>query len=47
MSTTGKKEKKKKTTKTTHIWRLNNTPLNNQQITEESKKEIKIIIEMN
>ena len=30
-----------------NIWRLNNTLLNNQQITEEIKKEIKIGIEMN
>ena len=30
------------------MWRLNNTLLNNQQITEEiNKKEIKICIEMN
>ena len=43
MSTTGKK----KTIKNTDIWRLNNTLLNNQQITEEMKKEIKICIEMN
>ena len=28
-------------------WRLNNTLLNNQQITEEIKKEIKICIEIN
>ena len=28
------------------VWRLNNTLLNNQQITEEIKKEIKICIEM-
>ena len=41
MSTTGKK-----TIKNTNIWRLNNTLLNNQQITEEIKKEIKIYIEM-
>ena len=34
---------RKKTTKKTNIWRLNNTLLNNQQITE----EIKICIEMN
>ena len=40
MSTTGKK---KKTIKNTDIWRLNNTLLNNQQITE----EIKICIQMN
>ena len=33
--------KKKKTIKNTNIWRLNNTLLNNQQITEEIKKEIK------
>ena len=39
MSTTGKK----KTIKNTNIWRLNNTLLNNQQITE----EINICIEMN
>ena len=42
MSTTGKK----KTIKNTNIWRLNNTLLNNQQITE-VKKEIKMCIEMN
>ena len=39
MSNTGKK----KTIKNTNIWRLNNTLLNNQQITE----EIKIYIETN
>ena len=38
MSTTGKKKM---------IWRLNNTLLNNQQIVEEVKKEIKICIETN
>ena len=42
MSTTGKK-KKKTTIKNTNIQRLNNTLLNNQQITE----EIKIYIKMN
>ena len=31
----------------TNIWRLNNTLLNNQQITEEIRKEIKIFIETN
>jgi len=36
-----------KTIKNSKIWRLNNTLLNNQQITEEIKKEIKICIEMN
>ena len=29
------------------MWKLNNTLLNNQQITEEIKKEIKICIEAN
>jgi len=43
MSTTGKK---KKTIKNISIWRLS-TLLNNQQITEEIKKEIKICIETN
>ena len=38
---------RKKTIKNTNIWRLNNTLLNKQQITEEIKKEIKICIEMN
>ena len=33
--------------KNTNIWGLNNTLLNNKQITEEIKKEIKICIEMN
>ena len=42
MSTTGKK-----TINNTNIWRLNNTLLNNQQITEEIKKEIKICKETN
>ena len=37
--------RKKKTIKNTNIWRLNSTLLNNQQITEEIKKEIKICIE--
>ena len=44
MSTTGKK---RKTIKNYNIRRLNNLLLNNQQITEEIKKEIKICIEMN
>ena len=38
---------KRKTIKNSNIWRLNNMLLNNQQITEEIKKEIKICIEMN
>ena len=39
--------RKKKTIKNTNIWRLNNTLLNNQQIAEEIKKEIKLCIETN
>ena len=38
---------RKKNIKNSNIWRLNNTLLNNQQITEEIKKEIKICIETN
>ena len=38
---------RRKNIKNSNIWRLNNTLLNNQQITEEIKKEIKICIEMN
>ena len=38
---------RKKAVKNTNIWRLNNTLLNNQQITEEIKKETKIYIETN
>ena len=38
---------RRKTIKNSNIWRLNNTLLNNQKITEEIKKEIKISIEMN
>ena len=36
---------RRKTMKNSNIWRLNNTLLNNQQITEEIKKEIKICID--
>ena len=39
--------KEKKTIKNSNIGRLNNTLLNNQQIIEEIKKEIKICIETN
>ena len=38
---------RRKTIKNSNIWRLNNTLLNNQQITEEIRKEIKICIETN
>ena len=37
----------RKSIKNSNIWRLNNILLNNHQITEEIKKEIKIYIEMN
>ena len=37
----------RKTIKNSNIWRLNNTLLNNQKITEGIKKEIKICIETN
>ena len=33
--------KKKKTVRNTNTWRLNNTFLNNQQVTEEIKRETK------
>ena len=38
---------RRKILKNSNIWRLKNTLLNNQQITEEIKKEIKICIERN
>ena len=38
---------KKKTAKNTNTWRLNNTFLNNQQVTEEIKREIKKFLEAN
>ena len=38
---------KKKTARNTNTWRLNNTFLNNQQVTEEIKREIKKILERN
>ena len=37
----------KETIKNTNIWKLNNMLLNNQQIMEEIKKEMKICIETN
>ena len=39
--------KKKKTVKITNSWRLNNTFLNNEQVTEEIQREIKKILETN
>ena len=38
---------KEKAIRTTKIWRLNNTFLNNQQVTEEIKREIKKFLETN
>ena len=38
---------KKKTVRNTNTWRLNNTFLNNQQVTEEIKREIKKCLETN
>ena len=38
---------RRKAIKNSNIWRLNNTLLNNQQITEEIKKEIQMCIETN
>ena len=37
----------KKTVRNTNTWRLNNTFLNNQQVTEGIKKEIKTFLEIN
>ena len=37
--------KEKKTARNKNTWRLNNTFLNNQQVTEEIKKEIKKLLE--
>ena len=36
-----------KTVRNTNTWRLNNTFLNNQQVTEEIKREIKKFLETN
>ena len=38
---------KKKTIRNTNTWRLNNTFLNNQQVTEEIKREIEKFLETN
>ena len=38
---------RKKTVKNTNTWKLNNTLLNNQEITEEMKKKIKTYLETN
>ena len=39
--------KKEKTVRNTNTWRLNNTFLNNQQVTKEIKREIKKNLEAN
>ena len=39
--------KKKKTVRNTNTWRLNNTFLNNPQVTEEINREIKKLLETN
>ena len=39
--------KEKKTVRNTNTWRLNSTFLNNQQVTEEIKREIKKFLETN
>ena len=41
------KIRRKKTVRNTNTWRLNNRFLNNQQITEEIKREIKKFLETN
>ena len=41
------KKGKKKTLRNTNTWRLNNMFLNNQQVTEEIKREIKTFLETN
>ena len=38
---------KKKTVRNTNTWKLNNTFLNNKQVTEEIKREIKNFLEIN
>ena len=38
---------KKKTVRNSNTWRLNSTFLNNQQVTEEIKREIKKLLETN
>ena len=39
--------KKKKKVRNTNTWRLNNTFLNNQKVTEEIKREIRKFLETN
>ena len=37
---------KEKTVRNTNTWRLNNTFLNNQEVTEEIKREVKTFLEI-
>ena len=39
--------KEKKTVRNTNTWKLKNTFLNNHQVTEEIKRELKILLEKN
>ena len=41
------KKKKKKELKSTNIWRINSIFINNEQVTEEIKREIKKLLETN
>ena len=47
LDTNYKKKKKKKTVRNTNIWRLNTMFANNQQVTEEIKREIRRFLETN
>ena len=42
-----KKKNNNKTVRNTNTWRLNNPFLNNQEVTEEIKREIKVFLETN
>ena len=42
-----KQTNKQKTAKNTNFWRLNNTLLNNKEVTEEIRREIKRFLETN
>ena len=41
------KKKKKNPSKTTNSWKLNNTLLNNEEVTQEIKREFKRFLEKN
>ena len=42
-----KKKKQKTTAKNTNSWKLNNTLINNKEVTEEIRKDIKSFLETN